>query len=114
MHVFKAEWRIGALQLDWLQSLLFFFCSYLPKKKKILSGKNFLSGPTVEFLTCRGDYIQCIQKKGSSKSQVRIIHLCQNSKPGARLLYNVLNKFLQFLGLNCIICWMKRKQADSI
>ena len=41
MHVFKAEWRIGALQLDWLQSLLFFFVHTYLKRKKYLVAKIF-------------------------------------------------------------------------
>ena len=44
--------------LDWLHAVvIFFFFFYLHEKKKKLSGKNFLTGPTVtEFLTSRGDY----------------------------------------------------------
>ena len=58
--------------IDWLQSLLFFLCvCTFMKRKKILSVKHFLSGPTVSFCL-EGEII--LSEKGSSKSQVRIIH----------------------------------------
>ena len=56
--------------LDWLQSLVFFLPT--SKEKQMLSGKNFLTGPTVSFWLV---WEIKLSGKGSSQSQVRIIHL---------------------------------------
>ena len=55
---------------------LYFIFFYLhEKEKKILSGKNFLTGPAVTMSFClEGEVI--LSEKGSSMSQVRISHLC--------------------------------------
>ena len=43
--------------IDWLQSLLFFYCVYLHEKKKNTECQTFSIWPNSKFLPSRGDYI---------------------------------------------------------